>query len=233
MIPSWLRSRRRLLDALNAISTCYIVKVMKAMRKMRALTAILLLGLLVASCGGGGGATESKTDAASGSEASAQFLKVTGPNELLEFGSEATQAEREAANTVLQKSFKARAAANFAVQCAILTKEVVEKIKATAHVSVSGKAPKGCVGRLKEMATPLTRSEEAREDRLDETIPAMRIKGKKAFAVFHGTDGKNWVIPMEKESGSWRVAALEEEELPTKPSSKPKKASTESGQKSE
>lgn len=200
---------------------------------MRVIAAALLVGVLLAGCGGGA-STGSTADPSSGAEASAQFLKATGPNELVEFGSEASQAEREAANSVLQKSFAARADANFAVQCATLSKEVAEKVQATAHVASNGKkAPKGCLGRLKEMATPLANSKEAREDRLSGPIPAMRVEGKKAFALFHGTDGKNWVMPLEKEGGKWRVAALEEQELPNKSSSAPKKASTNSDKKPE
>ncbi len=153
---------------------------------------------------------------------------MTGPNELVEFGAEATPSTREAANAVIEKSFTARAAANFAAQCATLSKKAVEQINATAHVSPSGKAPKGCAGKLKELATPLGKSKEAREDRLAEPIPAMRVKGKKAFALFHGTEGKDWVIPLEQEDGEWRVAALQEEELQPKSASKSSAASKKS-----
>jgi hypothetical protein len=209
----------RLKNFIVWIEACYIVKLMKAKGGLLAISAMLLIAALLGGCGGGG-SSDSTASSSSGTEASAQFLKVTGPNELVEFGTEASGSEREAATALLEKSFKARAAANFAAQCATLSKVAVEQVKATAHVDPNGNAPKGCAGKLEELASPLGKSKEAREDRLGEPIPAMRVKGKKAFALFHGTEGKAWVIPLEQEDGEWRVAALQEEELQPESASK-------------
>jgi hypothetical protein len=176
--------------------------------------AVIAVGLVMAGCGGGSGG--SVGDASSGIEPSVQFLKATGPNELVEFGAEASRAEREEANAVLEENFKARAAADFTAQCVTLSAQTIKEVDYTAHVSSTRKSEKGCGGKLRELATPLSKSKEAREDRLDGPIPAMRIKGKRAYALFHGTDGKNWVMPMKKEGGEWRVAALQEEALPAK-----------------
>jgi hypothetical protein len=179
---------------------------------------VFAISLVIAGCGGGSGG--SVTDASPGTEPSAQFLKATGPNELVEFGTEASPAEREEANAVLEENLKARAAADFTEQCATLSAQTIKEVNYTAHVSATRKSEKGCGGKLRELATPLSKSREARKDRLDGPIPAMRIKGKQAYALFHGTDGKNWVMPMEKEDGEWRVAALQEKALPPKSASK-------------
>jgi hypothetical protein len=185
--------------------------------------ALAALGLLISGCGGGGGTGNSTSDASAKVDASAVFLKADGPNKLIEFGTEATQAELEAANAVLEKNFDARAAADFAEQCASLSAKAIESVTLIAHVGAAGKVPKGCAGKLKEVATPLAKSKEAREDRLGEPIPVLRVKGNEGFALFHGTDGKDWVIPLEKEGGKWKVGSIREEELkPEAPAKAPK-----------
>jgi hypothetical protein len=47
-----------------------------------------------------------------------------------------------------------------------------------------------------------------------EPLAALRVNGKQAFAFYHGAKGKDYVIPMEKEGGEWKVAALLPEEAP-------------------
>jgi hypothetical protein len=201
-----------------SINGCYIVNVMEAKRGLHGALAVFVVGLVLAGCGGGGSSGPG-TDVSSGTEPSAQFLKATGNKELVEFGVEASPPEREAANAVLKRNLEARAAADFATQCATLSAKAIEGVTLTAHASPAGKSPKGCAGKLRELATPLANSKEARENRLNGPLPAFRIKGKRGFALFHGTDEKNWVMPREKE-GEWRVGALQEEELPPKAASK-------------
>jgi len=178
----------------------------------------LIVSLAVAGCGGGSGGSSSGS--ATGDEMTpAEFAEEVGKNELLEFGTEASAAEREAAGAVLAKSFRARAGADFKAQCQTLSGKAVQQVKFVAHAEGG---IEDCIGGLEELASPLSKTKGVREDRLGGPILLFRVKGGRGFAFFHGTDGKNWVIPLEREAGIWKVAVLSEEEL--KPETSPPKS---------
>jgi hypothetical protein len=181
------------------------------------LIACLLVASALAGCGGGG----SSSDPPSGSEGIAEFVQADSPNKLLGFGAEAAAGERDAANAVLQANFAARAAANFAAQCSTLSAGAKEAVSLVVHVGPSGEVPKGCAKKLEKIAKPLAKSKEVREDRLSGPIPVLRVKGSEGFAIYRGTEGNDWVIPLEKEAGEWKVGSIQEEELKPEPPKKP------------
>jgi hypothetical protein len=181
--------------------------------------AILLLivaaALLFAGCGGGSsstssssasGSTTTTSDNGGGAEPSKQFLKPKGKNEIAEFGSEASAEEREAASEVVEESLKAREDADFATQCETLSLKGVKEVPGT-------KSRAECPKTLKSFAEPLAESKEARKDTLSGPIDAMRVKGEKGYALYHGTDKKNYAVPLEKEDGAWLVASVNTEEI--------------------
>jgi hypothetical protein len=45
-------------------------------------------------------------------------------------------------------------------------------------------------------------------------IAALRVEGAEAFAFFHGTGGIDYVIPMKKVDGRWKVGAVAPQEAP-------------------
>jgi hypothetical protein len=52
-------------------------------------------------------------------------------------------------------------------------------------------------------------------DTMKSSIGALRLIGDgQAFAFYHGNDGKDYLIPMELEGGSWKVAALTAQPIP-------------------
>jgi hypothetical protein len=173
------------------------------------LLAFVCLGLIVMGCGGGASSSSSSAsvsgstiaDANEGSEPSAQFLEDTGGGKYAAFGAEASSQEREAANLVVRKNLKARADANFRIQCETLSLK-------TVTITVRVKSRQECPAVLKRSAEPLSRSKKVREDTLDGSIAALRVKGDNGYALYHGNDGKDWAVPLEKEHGSWKVTAL-------------------------
>jgi len=190
---------------------------------IRAGILALLAVLLIAACGGSGSSTTGGEDAVK--EPSREFAGPTGKNKLVQFGVEASEAERRAASAVLDQSFEARASADFAAQCATLTAKEMEKVAgAGTGAGKKGASTAECTVKLKELADPLTRSEPFRKDKLEGDVTAMRVKGIRGFAFFHGTDGRDWMMPLEKEGAIWKVAAIQEEEVPSKASPKPSKA---------
>jgi hypothetical protein len=162
------------------------------------LGALLCLGLLAVGCGGGSSSTSS-----SGSEAepSAQFLKPKGKNTIAEFGEESTVEEREAAGAIVVKSLEARESGDWAAQCETLDQKGIEEIP-------GAKSHENCPKLLKVFASPLPSTKEIRKDRLSGSIAAFRVKGDQGYALFHGNNGKNYAIPLEKEAGSWKLSAV-------------------------
>jgi hypothetical protein len=178
-------------------------------------SAVALIVLAV-GCGGG---SSSSSASRSGSpsedpvgEASAEFLKPNSVGDkFVTFGSEAPPTEREAASKVLEENLKARAEANFATQCATLDISTIEEIVEPSMRASPAMA--ACPTGLKKLAEPLKASEKIRADTLDGPIAALRVKGDRAYALYHGNDKKNYSIPMEKEGGEWKVGALVTTEL--------------------
>jgi hypothetical protein len=116
----------------------------------------------------------------------------------------------------LTDSLEARAAANFTAQCATLDMEAIKIIPAAEEKrSMCSKA-------LHAFAEPLSSSKEIRKNTLSGPIAAFRVKGDSGYAMYHGNDGKNYAMPMEKEGGTWRVSSLTTIPLwtPTNPSGK-------------
>jgi hypothetical protein len=176
---------------------------------------VLALVLTVAGCGGGSGSssTSGETNAAftasSESGASAEFLNK-GDRSIVEFGKEASEEDREAAGAVLTRNLRARQAANFAAQCATLTLKLMKQIPEAGKL---GGPRKACPGVLRKVAMPLSATAEIRKDTLSGPIAALRVKGNLAQALYHGNDGKDYAIALEKEDGTWKVGALVTTEL--------------------
>jgi hypothetical protein len=154
------------------------------------------LSLVVTGCGGGSSSTGSE-----GRNPSSQFLKPGGKNTIPKFGQEASSEEREAAGSVVDESFKARAAADFATQCQTLSPRAIKEIPGAKDLQ-------GCPKALKELAEPLSQSKKIRADSLSGSIAAMRVKGDRGYALYHGNDGKNYAVALGKEDGTWKVASI-------------------------
>ena len=184
----------------------------------------LLLLILFAGCGGGSSSsTSDPTEPAA--ESSKQFNDpegASGKEPVATFGEEAAASVRGEASSVLAENLTARQAADFETQCATLGKRGLEAVLGAGKKAAD---PSKCAETLKKLAEPLSGSKKARADDLGGEIAALRIKADQAYALYHGTDGKDWAMPMELESGNWRVGGILAIELPktkAKSQSKPK-----------
>jgi hypothetical protein len=177
--------------------------------------ALASIGLLAVGCGSGSnsstssGTTGAAVAAGNGPELSAEFLNKTDRS-IVKFGKEASAAEREAASAVLTESLEAREAGDFATQCATLTSTAIAEIPGARE---SGSLKDNCPAALKELATPLSQSAKARKNTLSGPITALRVEGNVAHALYHGNDGKDYAIGLEKENGVWKVGSIETIEL--------------------
>jgi hypothetical protein len=174
-----------------------------------ALCAVAGLG-----CGSGGSSTSSTTTLGTTESSSAteppsgepsrEFVKKGGKNEIPTFGTEASAAEREAVSEVVEKSLTARAAGDWAGQCATLSSNAIKTIKETVPPREAG----SCAEALKLEAQPVVQTRSIRANTMTEPIAALRVKGNKAYALYHGAKGQNYAMPVEKEGGAWKVSAL-------------------------
>lgn len=197
------------------------------------LFVIAILALLAAGCGGSSGSSSSagssstnstsstnssststtaKTTStpASTSEPSAEFVGKGKNGTLAKVGKEASAAEREAASEVLEKSFDARETGDWKTQCETLAAALVEQIEKSA--TVLGAAG-GCPKALEAQAKPVPPA--ARANTMTGPIAALRInEGINGFAFWHGTEGKDYVVPLIKQGGEWKLVSPQEQEAP-------------------
>jgi hypothetical protein len=171
--------------------------------------AVTVLALLVAGCGGGSSSSSwDPSQSAAGGEASAEFEDPTGfVGTIVNFGSEGSREERKAANVVVVKNLEARETGDWASQCATLNR-VGEK-----EIPGVGEEERECSKLLGVFAQPINGTKEVREDQLSDSIAALRVDGEKGYALFHGKDGKDYALPLEKEGGTWKVSAVNTIEL--------------------
>jgi hypothetical protein len=202
------------------------------MRRTVILALILALALGAVGCGGGSDSSSSSTSDAgkttsegpkgdstnsesqapseesSGAEPSKEFISNGKNGKLAKVGKEASVAEREAASKVLEKSLNAREEGDWKTQCETLSATAVEGVEKSA--TVLGAAP-GCAKALEAQAAPVPAP--ARANTMTGPIDALRINQKiNGFAFYHGTEGRDFVIPLIKQEG-WKVVALQEEEI--------------------
>jgi hypothetical protein len=142
----------------------------------------------------------------SGSATSEFSATTTGGQELLAFGAEASEAEREDASRVLEENLEARAAADFAKQCSTLRARLVEEV--VEQLGKGGVSNPTCREALNRFAQPLSGSAAMRADQLDGHITVLLQEGNVAYALFHGNDNKDYAMPLVNEGGQWKVASL-------------------------
>ena len=180
-----------------------------------ALALVLAMAISV-GCGGGGSSTatshgDNTVTRASGrgavqndTGAGDGFIVPGGDNSIQRFGQEATAAERKAASEVLESYLQARASEQFVEECIYLARTAVEPLEKLAP-----SAPRGCVVALNALGIGASTGSDA----MIGPVGSLRIGEGRAFALYHGRGGIDYVMPMVKESGAWKVASLAPIEL--------------------
>lgn len=187
---------------------------MKRVKVEIALVLIALaLGVVVAGCGGSSSSSTGSSDGATSADATAPADGGPSPNneaviaefgkgETTEFGTEAEPQEVEQASAVLEENLEARAAGDYAGQCATLARSVVKRLE-QAQPAVGSK---GCPGTLEVEAQGAPAY--ILENTLTPPLEFLLVEGKEGFAIWHGTDGGDYAMPMEKEGSEWKVASV-------------------------
>jgi hypothetical protein len=110
------------------------------------------------------------------------------------------------ASEVVTESLEARESAEFDVQCETLSLKGIEEIP-------GAEKRQDCPKALKTFASPLSNTKEARKNTLVGPITALRVKGDRGYALYHGNNGKDYAVPLEKEDGSWKAASVHDTEI--------------------
>lgn len=187
------------------------------------LVALLVAVVIVAAPGCGGGSSSSAGSGSSSDSSetvsqengsggstkpSAEFLGKGENGKLATVGEEASAAEREAASRVIEKSLRARAAGDWATQCTTLAAQLIAGLERRAK-TLGAKI--GCPSALEAQAAPAPES--ARDNTMTGPIDVLRINGTQVFAFYHGTENKDYVMPLFDEGGEWKLAVLQEQEI--------------------
>ncbi|HET9154119.1 MAG TPA: hypothetical protein VFN85_08385 [Solirubrobacterales bacterium] len=171
---------------------------------------MLAFGATVA-CGCGGGEATGETEAAAKQERlypwlkgpSREFLIRGGDNAVQTYGREATKAEREQASQVIHAWMKARAAQNWKKDCSYFTRTYIRALVAEDASRVTHGRVKTCPQALAYFGHQASGSY---KNNLTGPIDSLRVGERHGYAQYHGNDGHDWVITVEREDGKWWVA---------------------------
>lgn len=136
-----------------------------------------------------------------------QFEEAGGDNSIARFGAEAGAGDLAAAAAVLHEYLDARAEGAWAIACSRLAPAIAKGLGALAG-GTSGPCPK-LLAALSAGLPPQALEEAAVAD-----VGALRSHGGRAFLLYTGAHGVHYFVPMAKEGGRWKLAAIAPSTLP-------------------
>jgi len=165
------------------------------------------IAVLVVGCGGGGdgNSTDSgQTDPRAlplPPGPSREFVIPGGDNTIQYFGREGSETEREEASTVVESWDRARAARKWEVDCRYLSRPYTDIIVTDAEGVSNGKATT-CVQALAFFGSVASGGSDATTTG---PIDSLRLTRGTGYAQYHGRNGIDWIVPLKKEDGEWKV----------------------------
>jgi hypothetical protein len=136
----------------------------------------------------------------------AVFETKGADNSIQESGAEAGASELSAAAVALHGYLDARAEADWAKACSYLAAALTTQLaQLTARGSGDEKAP-SCTTLIAGISSGIPPS--ALREAAQADVGAFRVEGQRGFLLFHGSPDGDYFMPMARESGSWKVAAI-------------------------
>jgi hypothetical protein len=135
----------------------------------------------------------------------APFLVPTGDNSVPTYGSESSASQRGQAEAALRAYLAARARGEWSAACAHMGSAVRGQVELLAKAA-TGKA-RGCAEADAMLSARVPAA--ARANVLSGPLAALRVKGDKAFALFYGPHAQQYMMPMAREGGTWKVNQLD------------------------
>jgi hypothetical protein len=133
-----------------------------------------------------------------------EFLIRDGDNAVQTYGREATRAERERASRVIAAWMRARVAQNWKKDCSYFSRQYRHNLVANDAAVVSKGKVKNCAQALAFWGHQASGSY---KNNLTGPIDSLRVGKSHSYAQYHGDDGHDWIIVVEKEGGQWRLAS--------------------------
>ena len=182
----------------------------------RTVWLLALLALIVAAIGCG---EDASTGSGSGTTeerlypwiegAAREFIIPGGDNTVQLFGEEASPAEREEASKVIHAWMKARVAEEWVTDCKYFSREYRKSLVLDANGVTEGRV-KTCPHALEYFGDSASGTS---GNTLTGPIDSLRVEDAtsgnvemEAFAQWHGPKNIDWVLPMSREAGVWKVA---------------------------
>jgi len=168
----------------------------------------LVLAVAASGCGGSGASTTEDSRTVSDPLAeypegpTREFIVPGGDNAVQTFGREATLAERKQASRVIHKWMRARAAQDWKKDCSYFSRRYAKELTADAHEVSEGQV-KSCPAALAYFGHVASGDY---KNNLSGPIDSLRVGDGHGYAQYHGRDGKDWVIAVEREDGRWKVS---------------------------
>ena len=172
---------------------------------MRRSIVLLVLGaLFLAGCGGGSDTSETAKEQLYPfvKGPSREFLVAGEDNAVQTFGREATESEREAASRVIEAWMRAREDQDWPKGCQFLSKdEQIYLIR--SGTLISQKKVTDCA---KGWAVVVAQGYGGSPvNNMDGPIDSLRLGEGHGYAQYHGNDGMDWIVPVTREDGAWKV----------------------------
>jgi hypothetical protein len=130
-----------------------------------------------------------------------EFIVSGGDNTIQLYGREASKAEREAASAVVEAWDRARATEDWQEDCRYLSRSYTDTVVTDAERVSKGKAT-SCVQALAFFG-PVASGDMGRTT--TGPIDSLRLAQGIGYAQYHGRDGIDWIVPLKKEDGAWKV----------------------------
>lgn len=153
----------------------------------------------MAGCGAGNSAAEGPGPSARPTQ---EFIIPGGDNTIQYFGREGSEAERAEASDVVQAWDRTRAGRDWQGDCRYLSRSYTQTVVLDARHTSKGKAT-NCVQALAFFGSVASGSS---EPTTTGPIDSLRVSHGTGYAQYHGRNGVDWIVPLEKEHDRWKVA---------------------------
>jgi hypothetical protein len=185
---------------------------MGGIRKLASSVALVLVALIVAAgCGSSGsdptGSSGTKEETVDWSiypsGPARQFIVPGKDNAVPTFGWEATPAERKEVTALVAAWMRARAAKDLGKDCSYLSRKYSAYITRDARGVSDGKV-KTCPQALAFFGKEV--SGNYGNTFGNGPVVSLRINRTHGYALYHGNNGNDYVVAVDKEGGKWKIA---------------------------